>query len=333
MPTGGFSTPLVFESSSRDAYLPEWWSARATTLGSLLYEAGALLFRGFHVGGVSGFQELCASLEVERMRYVYRSTPRTEVADRIYTSTEYPAHAEIPLHNENAFQRDWPMKLLFYCQQPAAEGGHTSLASTVKVTARLEPALIDRFAVKGVMYVRNYGRGVDLPWQTVFQTQHPEEVEAFCREQAIEVEWLPDGRLRTRQVCQAIATHPVVNVPVWFNQAHLFHVSSVGEVSRKALLSMFKEADLPRHAYYGDGSPIDDRDLETIRDAFRAEKVLCTWRAGDVLVVDNMLVSHGRTAYRGERSLLAAMAEPYSGSAVSSRGGTSGDSADCRGRR
>ena len=51
---------------------------------------------------------------------------------------------------------------------------------------------------------------------------------------------------------------------VWFNQAHLFHVSSLQPEIREALLAA-AGGDPPRNAYYGDGSPIDDRDLDQIR--------------------------------------------------------------------
>ena len=76
--------------------------------------------------------------------------------------------------------------------------------------------------------------------------------------------------------------------------------------------SVFAEEDLPRNAYFGDGSPISDVDLAEIRGAIDAATVAFPWQARDVLLLDNMLVAHGRNPYRGERKILAALAQPYS---------------------
>jgi alpha-ketoglutarate-dependent taurine dioxygenase len=34
------------------------------------------------------------------------------------------------------------------------------------------------------------------------------------------------------------------------------------------------------------------------------------WEAGDILLLDNMLVAHGRRAFTGPRQIVVAMAEP-----------------------
>jgi hypothetical protein len=159
------------------------------------------------------------------------------------------------------------------------------------------------------MYVRNYEPGMDLSWQTVFQTSDKREVERFCRDNGIQCEWKTRDSLRTQQVCQAMAQHLTRSELIWFNQAHLFHISSLGERTRRALLQIYREEDVPRNAYYGDGSRIEDGILEEIREAYRAETVSFTWKATDVLLLDNMLVCHGRTPFKGKRKVLVAMAD------------------------
>jgi alpha-ketoglutarate-dependent taurine dioxygenase len=289
-----------------------WVRAARPAIDAALIQHAALLFKRSGVRSAEEFGTVAAALCSRLVDYVYRSTPRTQVANRVYTATEYRRSTTIPLHNENAFQREWPMRLVFTCLRPADEGGETMLASTAGITRRIDDDVRHRFDQAGVMYVRNYGHGIDLSWETVFQTQSKDEVEAFCSRQGIECDWLPEGRLRTRQVCQAGATHPLTGEYFWFNQAHLFHVSSLGAQDEAMMLKKFGEANLPRHAYYGDGERIGAETLDRIRAAYATDVCDCLLEAGDVLVVDNMLVAHGRRPFKGQRTVLVAMGEPYS---------------------
>src|ERR1044072_5466946 len=139
-----------------------------------------------------------------------------------------------------SYTRNWTMVLVFLCVEAAPEGGETPIADSRRVFNQIDPAVRERFARKQVMYVRNYGEALDLSWQNVFQTEDREEVEDYCRSAKIEFEWKGNNELRTKQVCQAIATHPDTGEQVWFNQAHLFHVSNLGEQMRE---SLFASAD------------------------------------------------------------------------------------------
>lgn len=173
-----------------------------------LERVGGVLFRGFAVEEVTAFKQFAASFGHPLLSYEFGSTPRSKVEQGIYTSTEYPAHQSIPLHNEQAYTLQWPMRIWFYCETPAAEGGETPIADSRKVYRRIDPKIRERFITKGLMYVRNYGNGLDVPWRKVFNTDDPKVVEVCCREQNIAWEWKGDGELRTRQLCQAVATHP-----------------------------------------------------------------------------------------------------------------------------
>ncbi len=273
---------------------------------------GAVLFRGFSVTSLSDFEAFVQRLTPELLGYEFGSTPRSRLQGRIYTSTEYPAHQHIPLHNEQSYTTEWPLKIWFHCAEAAPEGGSTPIADSREVFRRIPAAIRERFEAKKVMYVRNYGNGLDVPWQKVFDTTDRATVERFCHRAGIVCEWKEDGELRTRQVCQAIAAHPRTGDLVWFNQAHLFHVSNLDPAVQEGLLAVVEEEDeLPRHAFYGDGSPIELSVLEEIRDVYRRLAVEFTWRQGDVLLLDNMLVAHGRAPYRGPRKVLVAMAESY----------------------
>ncbi len=308
--------PLLAQPVTDGVDLLNWAQSHRNQIESHLHEHGGILFRGFKAGDIASFERLLGLLANDRLlEYTYRSTPRTQVSGFIYTSTEYPPDQSIPLHNENAYSRSWPMKIGFYSIHVAAEGGETPIADSREVFNQIDPQIRARFMDKKVMYVRNYG-SLDLPWQTVFQTEDKDEVADYCRDADIEMEWLPEDGLRTRQVCQAVARHPHSGDMVWFNQAHLFHVSSLASHVREALLGVVAEEDLPRNAYYGDGSPIEDSVCEAIRQTYRSLAVTFPWREQDILILDNMLAAHGRQPFQGERKVVVGMADSRTTSAL-----------------
>jgi alpha-ketoglutarate-dependent taurine dioxygenase len=274
----------------------------------LLRQIGGLLFRGFDLPGPGAFADFVDEVLVPAT-YVHRSTPRTEVGDRVYTATEYPAARTIPLHCENSYQDSWPRWLTFYCDLPSAAGGETPLADVAEVTRSLPDELKQVFARKRITYRRHYRDGIDLPWPTVFGTRDRSEVEAYCRRHGIAWTWLADNELRCEQTCDAMVRHPVTGEQLWFNQAHLFHVTSLDDTTRSALLGMYGEAALPRHAWFGDGSAIEPAMLSCIRDAYARCARSFAWQRSDALLIDNLAVAHGRNPFRGERRVLVAMGD------------------------
>ena len=303
--------PLVVDANIVGLDLAEWAAGHVSDLNAQLQKTGAILFRNFNVDSIDKFKSFVHLISPELLEYNERSTPRTEVSGEIYTATEYPAELCITLHNESSYSANWPMKIWFYCAQPAVEGGETPIADSRKVFELIDPKIKERFIEKKVMYVRNYSDGVDLPWQTVFQTTDRSAVEDYCRSASIEFEWKDATHLRTRQIRPATAIHPVTGQAVWFNQAHLFHVSSLTPALRESLLSLVEETELPRNSYYGDGSAIEESVLDEIREVYRQSAVIFPWQQGDVLMLDNMLAAHGRMSYTGPRKVLVAMAESY----------------------
>ncbi|GAA4545264.1 TauD/TfdA family dioxygenase [Amycolatopsis samaneae] len=297
----------VYEPEDKDIDIVRWVTAHRPALMELLESYGAVLIRNAvdnpelldRVSRVVGAGDL--------LEYTERSTPRSVVSGNVYTSTEYPANQTIPQHNENSYAHQYPLWLFFACALASETGGETPLADSRAVVDRLPADLVRRFRDKGVLYTRAYREGMGLTWQETFQTQDRGEVEEFCRRHGMEFEWTGGDGLRTRHHRPATA-RAASGEEVWFNQAHLFHVSNLAKGVREALLEMYDEQDLPRHAYYGDGSPISDDDMAAIRGAFDETCHQFPWRNGDLLVINNLLMSHGRRPYTGKRRILVAMA-------------------------
>jgi alpha-ketoglutarate-dependent taurine dioxygenase len=303
--------PLIMQPVVSGLDLTAWATQHRESIDSRLLEHGAILFRGFELSSAEQFQQFASAVSDELLEYQERAAPRLKISDKVYTSTEFPPDQIIPLHHEMSYSHNWPSKLLFYCELPAQKGGRTPVADDRKVFRRIDPKIKERFMQKKVMYVRNYGEGVDLSWEEAFQTTDRAAVEEYCRQAHTDFEWREFNRLRTRQVRQAVAIHPKTGETVWFNHAHMFHMSSLEHSFRESLLELFSEEELPRNALYGDGTSIETSVLDEIRETYRQAAVSFTWEKGDVLLVDNFLVSHGRESYVGPRRILVSLTDLY----------------------
>jgi alpha-ketoglutarate-dependent taurine dioxygenase len=303
--------PLVIKPAIEHLNLGSWTRDNRRLIEAELIRHGALLFRGFRVSSPSQFELVARATSSELLDYNERAAPRTEVTPKIYTSTEFPPDQYIPLHHEMAHSHNWPMKIWFFCLQPAVQGGMTPIANDREVFHRINPKIKERFMSKRVMYVRNYGEGVDMPWQEVFQTHDRALVEEYCRKSYMRCEWKDNDHVCMRAIRQAVAAHPATGEVVWFNHAHMFHISNLEPVVRDSLRALFKEDQLPRNAFYGDGSPIETSVLDEIRGIYQDAAVRFEWESGDVLMLDNFLASHGREPFAGPRKILVAMAELY----------------------
>ena len=299
--------PVTVTSMDNQQSLATWFQCHGDKAVNLSNKYGAVLFRGFRQMNPTELETFIVGISGELLAYTNRSTPRSTIQGRIYTSTEDPQHEWIPLHNENSYSHSWPSRLFFSCLIQPAVGGQTPLADSRRILARLPQDLVSRFEKHGVLYVRTFTPGLGLSWQESFQTTDRIKVQKYCAKNGIELQWLGNGRLKTCQRLQATTVHQNTGEHVWFNQAHLFHSSSLGEEVYNSLLNDMPEAELPRHAYLGDGSSIDADDLRIIRNSYDTEMKLFDWQLGDVLMVDNLLTAHGRAPFKGARQIAVAM--------------------------
>ena len=306
----GCGLPLLIRPRDGAPELISWAVGARDWIEERLAERGGLLFRGFSLDQAAGLEQFITSTAGAPLPYQDRATPRRQVHGNIYTSTEYPRTQRIFLHNESSFAATFPLRIVFLCVTPAREGGETPIADVRKVFQQIPRAVRDRFIEKGVLYVRNFGGGFGLPWQEAFGTSDKAILENLCVSSGITTEWVGEDRLRTRQRRPAVARHPRTGELVWFNHAAVLHVSTLEPSLRDAMLEEFRPEDLPNNTYYGDGTPIDPEALEGIRGAYREESVFFRWQEGDVLLLDNMLVAHGREPFAGPRKIVVGMARP-----------------------
>lgn len=304
-PEGSLLPALITPAFNGETLL-EAFHRLQNEIETLIETVGGVLLRGFSVDDITKFKEFSASFGEPLLNYEFGSTPRSAVSKGVYTSTSYPAHQHIPLHNEQAYTREWAKRIWFHCVTASVEGGETPIADSRVIYQKMPKAIRDEFE-KGLLYVRNYG-DFDLPWQQVFNTEDRAEVEKYCRRTKIDFEWTEDDGLRTSQLCQGVETHYKTGEKLWFNQAHLFHLSNLQPEVRESLEDVLDLEEMPRNVYYADGSVISDEVFSEVRAVLAQETVLFPWQDGDVVMLDNMLIAHGRTPFEGPRKVVVAMA-------------------------
>jgi alpha-ketoglutarate-dependent taurine dioxygenase len=303
--------PFVFAAGEGEVSFSAWAASRRGMIEQTLQRHGAVLFRGYGVDTPEKLAAVAAATSTGNASFAEESSPRTRVAGDVFTSTDYPSQYPIQFHNEFSYASEWPMKLYFGCLVAPKKGGATPIADTRGILRRLSPATRARFASKKVTYVRNYMPGLGVSWQTAFRTSSRSEVAEQCRARGIACEWIDDVTLRTRQVGDAIVRHPRTGEEVWFNHGFFFNIHALEPVEvREALLEEGEDA-FSTNTHFGDGTPIPEDVIEEIRSAYVEEGVALPWRAGDVLLVDNMLASHGRAPFEGDRRIVVLMAEGF----------------------
>jgi len=302
--------PLLVEPAAPNVDLIQWVtdSANMHYLERKVLEHGGILFRNFQgMNATERFFEFCRSFSHPLLDYSEQSSPRGRLRDKVYSSTTYPADQYIPFHNANSFGHEFPMNIWFSCIRLATSGGRTPICDTRRVLANLSETTRELFRNKGILYVRNYYESMGVPWEETFQTESRKEAERFFAAGKIAFKWgCASDRwvLATRQARHAILPHPKTGEEVWFNQAHLFHKRSMDK-RLQPLLRRFEDQWLPRHAYFGDGSPIPDEIVDEIFAAFSEAELSFDCQEGDILMLDNLLTSHARTPFVGDQRLIS----------------------------
>lgn len=310
------SVPFVVEYVSDNGQpesgaLTSWYQENTDFIEQKLLDHGAILFRGFDINTPASFARLTRSIAPGLLDCLDDNGPRTKITSGIYTSTEYPREYQLSMHSEYAYSHKFPSRLYFCCVVEPGNGGETPLADNRKILKKLDPRIVDEFRTKRIKYLRNLhgGNGFGLSWQAAFQTTDKSVVEAYCRNMSIDYEWKADGGLRLENTFDSVITHPHTGEEVWFNQAPQFHPSDYPTDIYESLLNSYrdKEDELPQTSLFGDNTQIDIAKLKHIRETMFSQATVNPWRQGDVVMLDNVLVCHGRMPFSPPRKILLAM--------------------------
>jgi alpha-ketoglutarate-dependent taurine dioxygenase len=299
--------PPVVRAEAGDA--ANWAAQYRAALRTVVAESGCVLVRGLGLQNAAQtgavFQQLAVSLIPEREAFA----PRQAYPGGLYSATPWPANQQMCMHHELSYRLEFPGLLLFACLTAPASGGATAVSDSPTVLGALPADLVQRFEREGWMLVRNYNEDFGASVEEAFGTADRGEVERYCRANATEFEWQPDGTLRTRQRRSAVVHHPVTGQRCWFNQVAFLNERTIDPEVREYLVDLYGEDGLPFTTRFGNGDPVGEDIVKLLNETYEAHTMREPWQSGDLLLVDNVRTAHSREPYEGEREVLAGLAD------------------------
>jgi alpha-ketoglutarate-dependent taurine dioxygenase len=288
---------------------PSWAAEHREALRAVVIEHGSVLVRGLglreaaEVGAV--FRRLATGLMTEREAFASRRT----YSAGVYSSSTWPQNQLMCMHHELSYTLAFPGLMLFACLRAPTHGGATTVADSPTVLDALPAELIERFEREGWLLARSYNDEIGASLAEAFGTEDRSAVESYCRANAIEFEWQPDGGLRTRQRRSAVVRHPVTGQRCWFNQIAFLNEWTLAPEVREYLVDVYGADGLPFNTRFGNGDPIGEDVVQLLNQVYGANTVREPWQAGDLMLVDNVRTAHSREPFEGPREVLVAMAD------------------------
>lgn len=289
---------------------PEWVADNSEALHAVVRQHGVAVVRGLGLATPADLARVSRHLGSMPMAEPEPFALRHHYHDHVYSSSEWPADQAMCMHHEASFASRPPATMLIACLTAADQGGATGVADASRMLAELPDDLVTRFERDGWLLTRNYSDAVGLPWPAVFGTDDRDAIAGYCARNGIEHRWLPDGGLRTRQRLPAVVRHPVTGERCWFNQIAFLSRWTLDESIRDYLEFEFGEDGLPFDSALGDGEPITRDIVAEINSAYERITLRQLWRAGDLLIVDNIRTAHSREPYQGRREVAVVLADP-----------------------
>lgn len=292
---------------------------------AVLAKRGALLIRNTGIESTAELERYAALwITAPARSYTGGVIPRTAQSRYVFNSTEVPRLHKLKLHNEMAYQANYPRYISFFCATAPTVLGATPVAHNEDFQRQLPAALRETIMSDDVVYVRRYPCAersaaklarfptMFVPWQRAFGTADRRQVEAACRELGAQFAWGRDDTLTLRTVLPAARTHPDTGRRVYFNQLLTQNFSAAGQGAVEVLayrVAGARRGSRPKDSYLAGYGPLTRRDRAALVAAGTESARAFRWRRGDWLLCDNLQVLHGRNRFLGRRAIWVVMGD------------------------
>jgi len=271
-----------------------------------LFKYGGIVFRGLPIATPADFDKFAVAFGFDSLPYVGGAAPRTNIVGNVFTTNESPPDKVIAFHPEMAQNPVYPTKIFFFCEIPGKVGGETPILLSDVLYKRLrerDQKTMEKMINKGIKYIRVLSDGDDNEsaigrgWQSTFATKDKNVAAERCRGLGGTPEWLSNGCLKwTSKVLNPLKVDSSSGKEVWFNQSHTVYQgwNDSRNVSTRAVV-------------YGDGELLDPQFMALQKQIMEEIRVDMKWQKGDVMLLNNLAVQHGRNPFVPPRVVYAAL--------------------------
>jgi len=253
------SLPALASASTRGGR--GWSQALRRCAERYLPRVGSILFRGFDVQG---------AVALERFGELFGASLAPLPAGAILSQNQ-------------------PGRLWLGCC------GESTLRTSLRVADKRElyrcvsPELRMRFTQRGLRYARVLGEA-HRRWQDVFETTSRTAVEAWCSAHDLAFAWQPGDTLRLERPGAVIRQHPRTGTPLWADATPLWQLAQGVHEGQTGLADVAR-APAAFELRYADGSAVEADVVEEILAAFTECATDLDIESGDVLLVDDLVIS------------------------------------------
>lgn len=212
----------------------------------------------------------------------------------IMTTTGHTQGFSIPLHGEMHYIGTPPPLIWFYCKTPGGNTGQTTLCDGYALANNLSKNVKDFFKNRKIVYKRFLSDG---SWQSSFLTDDPAKAMEICRQQKVVYNYDQDKKeMITEFHVSPFTEQGYIRGDKFVN--NLLNIISVEWAFESGWVKENFSSDFgarcPMIVRMDDDTRIPADILDEIRACAEENTINVEWEAGEVVMIDNLSVMHGR---------------------------------------
>ncbi|WP_414564873.1 TauD/TfdA family dioxygenase [Anabaena sp. CCY 9613] len=245
---------------------------------NLFKSSGVLLFRGFETD-VNIFKQFSNLLSTDFLDYTGGAFTRRIIDDDKTILSVNDDQFEIKLHGEMYYQKTKPLMLWFFCANPASEAGQTTICDGKDFFEQISVSTKDLFSNKKLKFSVYISKD---KWQIKYKTDDLDQLQEMCINNDMSLKINADKSIYLEYICPAIIPSKCGKYQVFINS--LLPTKQL----HPEILNFDDDSEIPHDVL---------TELDEIAERITTE---ISWKKGDILMIDNTRVMHGRRAFADE---------------------------------